>query len=200
MTKSNRPNSKLPSPFAQSITKTSLILLLLMFCAFLGIGNAASTINGAPVVRTINANTTYQFTILDDALNVTTSTTAVIEISFSSTFFSFNTGATFSCFSTTTPSLTYPCRASATNTIQIDNPRSSSIAIGISVSSIKNPSSTEAVTFVYTFKDGASILSQSTSEAYRSYSAGSLQGCIASFSPNTVHSTSEITLTITLGN
>lgn len=44
----------------------------------MGIGNAASTINGAPVVRTINANTTYQFTILDDALNVTTSTTAVI--------------------------------------------------------------------------------------------------------------------------
>jgi hypothetical protein len=78
MTRSNRPNSKLPSPFTQSITKTHPILHLLILCVFLGIGNAASTINGAPVVRTINANTTYQFTILDDALNVTTSTTAVI--------------------------------------------------------------------------------------------------------------------------
>ena len=72
----------------------------------------------------------------------------------------------------------------------------------MSVSVVKNPSSTEQVTFGYVFRytNNNTIISQSTTEVFRNYVPGSLISCSASFNPNTVHTTSEITITIILGN
>ena len=119
------------------------VLVILVFCLFFGLVNSQASINAAPVQTTINANTVYQFIIVNGLLNTVTNTSAVIEITFPSSFFTLNTGQTYSCFNTDTPSQTYSCRAITTNVIQINNPLVSSLVGKISVSTIKNPGSQE---------------------------------------------------------
>ncbi len=105
--------------------------------------NQALSITPNPVSRTINANTVYQFTIIDTFLATYNNTQAIIEISFPTSFFTFNTGANYTCTNIATPSTIYPCRATTTNIIQIDKPLISAQVFMVSVSIIKNPSSTE---------------------------------------------------------
>lgn len=119
------------------------VFVILVFCMFFGLISSQASMNAAPVLTTINANTVYQFIIVNGLLNTVTNTSAVIEITFPSNFFTLNTGQTYSCFNTDTPSQTYPCRATTTNVIQINNPLVNSVVGKISVSTIKNPGSQE---------------------------------------------------------
>lgn len=99
--------------------------------------------SASPALTTINANTNYQFTIVNGLLSTVTNASAIIEITFPSSFFTFNTAQTYNCFNTDTPSQAYPCRATTTNVIQINNPLVTSVVGKISVSTIKNPGSQE---------------------------------------------------------
>lgn len=182
-------------------TKTKFIIALFTFISLFSLVSSQASMSAAPVLTTINANTTYQFTIVNGQINTISNTLAVIEITFPSNYFSLNTAQTYTCFNTDTPSITYPCRAITTNIIQINNPLISSIVFKVSVSTIKNPGSQESVTFSYVFKySNGTQISQATSDLYGNYSPGSLQSCSVSFNPSTVHSTTEVTLTIVLGN
>jgi len=165
------------------------VLMILVFCLFFTQISSQPSMSVSPLVTTINANTTYQFTIVN-GLNTVSNTSAVIEITFPSNFFSLNTGQTYTCFNTSTPSQTFPCRATTTSIMQINNPLVSSLVGLISVSTIKNPGSIESVTFSYVFKySNGTIISQATSDIFRSYTAGSLQSYNISFNPSTVQST-----------
>jgi len=137
-------------------------------------------------------NTTYQFTVADSIIKTISSNLAVIEISFPSSFFAFDTALSYTCVNTDTPSIVYSCRASTANVIQINNPLITTVVFKVSISLVKNPSSTEQVSFGYTFKytNNGSIISQNSTDVFRNYSPGSLSVCTASFNPNTVHTTS----------
>ena len=57
----------------------------------------------------------------------------------------------------------------------------------VSIATIKNPSSADAITLTYKFKyTNNTAISQATSNS-PSYNPGSLRNCTASFSPNLVH-------------
>lgn len=177
------------------------VLIVLLFCMLFQTADSQPSMSAAPVVTTINANTTYQITIVNGNLNTTTNSTAVIEITFPSNFFTLNTSQTYTCFNTNTPSQTYPCHASTTNVIQISNPNITSLVGQISVSTIKNPGSQEQVTFSYVFKySNGTIISQATSSLFRSYTPGNLQSCSVNFNPSSVQSTSTVTITMALGD
>lgn len=183
-------------------SKKKVIHLIVLLSALFSVSLSQASISVNPVSKTINANTVYEFTIADSLIRTISSTQAMIEISFPSSLFNFNTAATYTCTNTDTPSTSYPCRATTTNVIQINNPLITTVVFRVSISSIKNPSSTVSVTFGYVFRhnNNNSIISQNTTDTFGNYSPGTLISCSASFSPNTVHTTSEITITISLGN
>lgn len=128
------------------------IFIVLVLYMFFGLISAQPSISVDPVSKTINANTVYQFIIVNGQLNTVSSTSAVIEITFPSIFFSLNTAQTYSCFNTDIPTQTYSCRAINSSVLQIDNPLVTSVVGKISVSTIKNPGSQEEVIFSYKFK------------------------------------------------
>ena len=181
--------------------KRVLIIILIVLAIFSGCLSQAS-ISVNPVSKIINANTVYEFTIADSLIRTITSAQAVIEISFPSSLFTLNTGAIYTCTNTDTPSTSYPCRATTTNVVQINNPLISTVVFKVSISLIRNPSSTEQVTFGYAFRytNNSTIISQNTTDVFRNYLPGALTSCTASFSPNTVHTASELTISVTLGN
>lgn len=182
------------SPQLSLLITVVAMLVAPMFCQ--------GSISVNPVNRVINANTTYEFTIADSVIRTISSSQAVIEISFPSSLFTFDTTASYTCANTDTPSSLYSCRASTTNVIQINNPVISTVVFKVSISLIKNPSSTEQATFGYVFRytNNNTLISQNTTDVFRNYLPGSLISCTANFSPNTVHSVGEITISIVLGN
>lgn len=73
------------------------------------IERTSCTISLVPNDRTINAITTYNFTIIDSNLNSVLDPTAYIEIVFNTQFFNFTLGSVFSCYFSDTPSTVYIC-------------------------------------------------------------------------------------------
>jgi hypothetical protein len=183
--------SKKSSLNSTKISTSNTILILLLIYTFCTVAFSQPSMSAATLLTTINANTTYQFTIVNGLINTVSNTSAVIEISFPTNFFAFNISQAFTCINTDTPSISYPCRATTTNVIQINNPLIGSVVFRVSISTIKNPSSQESVTFSYVFKySNQTIVSQASVNTFITYTPGSLVSCSVSFNPNTVHSTS----------
>jgi hypothetical protein len=72
----------------------------------------------------------------------------------------------------------------------------------MTINNIKNPSNTQDVNFTYQFKHtiNGTPITATTSHNYRGYTPGSLLSCSSTFNPSIVHSTSIISITLTIGN
>jgi hypothetical protein len=159
-------------------------------------GKSLLSFKVTPQITTINTITPYDISIVDSNF---ASFTGTIIITFPTSKITLTSNSAYTCYQTGNILVTYTCNSNGTSMLQLTNPSNS--LLQMTVNNIKNPSNTQDVNFTYQFTyPNGTIITASTSYNYRGYTTGSLQSCTSNFNPSIVHSTSTISITMTIGN
>lgn len=142
---------------------------------------------------TINANAIYSFLIADTQLQTNNGT---IRIGFQSGLYSLS-GLTCSNPDTAQP---MTCIVEAGTQVAITFIQGGFANLGITISTIKNPSSKQGLNFTYTFSSGANTFSTAFINNLDILTPDTLTSCSISFSPSTVFSDATAIFSFTIKN
>lgn len=175
-------------------SKRAVSFLLLTLLLLIDRAQSAIGLQLVLSTSTINTNSAYRFTIVDDNLKNYDGT---ISITFPTSDYTIS-GVTVTDTNNSSKIYTHTVTSSSIVSFSYTRPTTPIALLYVTISSIMNPSSVKTVSIVYAF--AATGVSSTATANFNGFASGNLTSCSLTFSPSTTHTIGVATLLVTIKN